>query len=85
MRAGGLAAPLPPMGEGGGTVESDETAIGRIKGALKKPRCGYGHKNVVLTLVDRDTKTVRSFHVANTTTAELGPIVRRNLSREAHL
>lgn len=85
MRAGGLAAPLPPMGEGGGAVEADETTFGRVKGAPKKPRGGFGHRNVVMTLIDRDTKTARSFHVANTTKAELGPIVRRNLSREAHL
>jgi transposase-like protein len=85
MRAGGLSAPLPPMGSGGGAVEADETFFGRVKGAPKKPRGGYGHKNAILTLVDRDTKEARSFHVANTTADEIAPIVRKNLSREARL
>jgi transposase-like protein len=57
MRAGGLA----PMGGAGGVVEADKTFIGRKEGSIK--RCGHGHKNAVLSLVDRKTKQVRSFHV----------------------
>jgi transposase-like protein len=83
MRAGGLAAPLPPMGEGGGHVEADETYIGRIKGFKKGP--GGHHKNAVLSLLDRDTKQVRSFHIAGASADSIAPIVRKNLSREAHL
>src|SRR5712692_6188104 len=50
MRSGGLA----PMGGGGKTVEIDETYIGRLEGQPKsKPKGGYGHKNAVLTLVER--------------------------------
>jgi transposase-like protein len=48
MRTGGLA----PMGGAGSIVEVDETFIGRQKGQ-KKRRTGWGHKNVVLTLVQR--------------------------------
>jgi transposase-like protein len=61
MRAGGLAAPLPPMGSDGGAVEADETFIGRVKGAWVRP--GAHHKNAVLSLIDRKSKQVRSFHV----------------------
>ena len=51
MREGGLA----PMGGGGKVVESDETFIGRKKG-VPKPKAGFAHKNVVLTLVERGGK-----------------------------
>lgn len=61
MRVGGL----DPMGSTGGAVEVDETYIGRIKG--KKARGGAAHKNTVLSLLDRETGHVRSFHVANAT------------------
>src|SRR6202163_1521809 len=52
MRRGGLD--VPTMGEGGGAVEADETFIGRIKGVPVKGG-GSKHKNVVLTLVDRES------------------------------
>jgi transposase-like protein len=80
MRVGGL---LPPMGEAGGAVEVDETYIGRIKG--KKMKRGAAHKNAVLSLLDRETGQVRSFHIANATLNEVAPIIRANLSKEAHL
>jgi transposase-like protein len=82
MRAGGLRA---PMGSGGGAVEADETFIGRIKDTPKKPRGGYGHKHAVLSLVDRETKQVRSFHVDAANAESVAPIVSANLSEEAHL
>jgi transposase-like protein len=72
------------MGEDGGAVEVDETYIGRLKG-VKKKRGGAAHKNTVLSLLDRDTGKVRSFHVANATVGEVAPIVRANISKEAHL
>ena len=81
MRDGGLT---PPMGTVGGAVEVDETYIGRIKGKAKA-RAGAAHKNAVLSLLDRDTGKVRSFHVANATVDVVAPIVRSNLSKEAHL
>ncbi|MEH2565533.1 IS1595 family transposase [Bradyrhizobium sp. AZCC 2289] len=81
MRVGGL---VPPMGDAGGAVEVDETFIGRLQG-VKKKRAGASHKNTVLSLLDRDTGQVRSFHVANTTADSIVPIVRANISKEAHL
>lgn len=81
MRVGGL---VPPMGEDGGAVEVDETYFGRMKGVTKK-RAGAGHKNVVLSLLDRDTGQVRSFHVASATLEEVTPIIRANISKEAQL
>lgn len=73
MRVGGL---LPPMGDAGGAVEVDETYIGRLQGVAKK-RAGAAHKNAVLSLLDRETGQVRSFHVATATVDEVAPIVIR--------
>src|SRR2546430_2587027 len=82
MRTGDL---LPPMGEeSGNIVEVDETYIGRIKG-VKIKKGGSRHKSVVLSLLDRDSGQVRSFHVATSTSDEIAPIVRANLSKEANL
>ncbi len=77
MRAGGLA----PMGGGGKVVEGDETFIGRKKGVSKR-KSGFGHKNVVLTLVERGGNA-RSFHVDSTRAADVVPVVRANVAREA--
>jgi transposase-like protein len=79
MRTGGFA----PMGSGGAIVEADETFIGRQEGQPKR-RTGWGHKNIVLTLVERGGNA-RSFHMATVSVAEVAPIVRANLSHEAHL
>lgn len=81
MRAGGL---LPTMGGEGGAVEVDETYFWRLEG-VKKKRAGASHKNTVLSLLDRDAGKVRSFHIANATVDEVAPIVRENVSKEAHL
>jgi transposase-like protein len=76
MRIGGLA----PMGGAGGIVEADETFIGRKEGSIK--RRGHGHKNAVLSLVDRESGQVRSFHVDSVSAAELVPIVKANVAKE---
>lgn len=76
MRAGGLA----PMGGVGGVVEADETFIGRMEGSIK--RRGHGHKNAVLSLVDRDSGQVRSFHVDGTSAADIIPIIKANVAKE---
>lgn len=76
MRTGSLA----PMGGPGGTVEVDETFIGTKEGAIK--RRGYAHKIAILSLVDRDTKQVRSFHVEGTSAADLVPILKANIAKE---
>jgi transposase-like protein len=81
MRTGALT---PPMGEGGTPVEVDETYIGRVKGT-KRRQGSHTHKNAVLSLVDRETRQVRSFHVATVTSNEIAPIIRENISKEANL
>ena len=76
MRSGALA----PMGGPGGVVEVDETFIGQKPGAVKKR--GYGHKNAVLSLVDRKSGEVRSFHVDGTKASDLVPIIKANVAKE---
>jgi transposase-like protein len=72
-----------PFGSDGGAVEADETYIGRIAGEKKGP--GGHHKHAVLSLLDRDTKQVRSFHIDRVSAEDVNPIVRENLAKEAHL
>src|SRR6266852_531463 len=79
LRSGGLA----PLGGTGKTVEADETFIGRLEGQ-PKAKAGWGHKNTVLTLVERGG-SARSFHVDSTTVAQIAPIVRANIARETAL
>jgi len=76
MRTGGLG----PMGGSGKTVEADETYIGRLEGQPAK--AGSGTKNIVLTLVERGG-SARSFHIDATSIAQIGPILRENISRES--
>jgi ISXO2-like transposase domain len=78
MRDGELA----PMGGNGNIVEIDETFFGHVKGEPK--RRGTGHKHVVLSLIERGGKA-RSFHVEGTRIADIAPIIRANLKREAQL
>ena len=80
MRAGGLAV---PMGSGGGIVEADETFIGRKEGA-RRPKAGYGHKMVVMSLVERGGK-VRSFQIDQAGREAARKIIAENVSREARL
>ncbi len=74
---------MEPMGGDGSTVEADETFIGRLEGQ-PKAKAGWGHKNVVLTLVERGG-SARSFHVDSTSVAQIAPIVRANIARETAL
>jgi transposase-like protein len=83
MRDGDLA----PLGGGGGIVEVDETAFGRVEGAPKKGPALKGRslfRNTVLTLVER-SGSARSFHVDDTTIATMKPVILANMAREAHL
>ena len=73
---------LSPLGGAGAVVEVDETYIGRVEGRPVGPG-GY-HKNAVLSLVQRGG-TVRSFHVDSARVSEIGPIVRKNMAREAKM
>ena len=77
MRTGGL---MPPMGGGTEFVEVDETYIGNKKGSVK--RRGQGHKNVVLTLVERG-RDARSFHIDRASADNIYPILYANIDREA--
>lgn len=77
MRDGSLA----PMGSTGGQVEIDDTFIGKQSGHEKER--GPEHKNIVLSLVDRQTGVARSFHIEGTGLGQLLPIVRTNIRREA--
>ena len=72
-----------PLGGEGQTVEADETFISRQEGQPKR-RAGWGHKNAVLTLVERGGRA-RSFHVDSTTVAQIAPIVRANIAKETAL
>ena len=59
MRSGDLS---PWLGGAGGTVEVDETYIGRVQG-VPKPKGGSSHMLfAVLTLVERGGQA-RSFHI----------------------
>jgi transposase-like protein len=57
-------------------VEADETFVGTKPGAKK--RKGYGHKNAVLSLVERNGE-VRSFHVPSVTAKTLRPYLKYHL------
>lgn len=70
------------LGSGGGTVEADETFIGRKPG-MKKRR-GYAHKEAIFSLVERKGN-VRSFHVADVTANTLKPKLKQNAAPRAHL
>jgi transposase-like protein len=73
------------MGGGGGIVEVDETFIGRLEGQPKQRRGGTTtFKNTVFALVERGGSS-RVFHVEGTTSGELLPIIRANVSPDARL
>jgi len=69
------------FGAGGGTVEVDETFIGRDKS--KKVKAGYQHKHKVLSLVDRTTGKAKSVVVDDLNMSTLVPILRENINEEA--
>jgi transposase-like protein len=75
---------IEPMGGAGEIVEADQTYIGKPdvapKGRYKRPS-GYGHKNAILTLVQRGG-SARSFHVDGSAARDVIPIVRANINRE---
>ena len=84
MRTGSL---VPPMGGAGEVVEIDETIYGRASTHPKGRSKGQGfygsvHKNVILSLVQRDGG-VRSFHVAGSAISDLIPIINKNVRKES--
>ena len=70
------------MGSGGGTVEADETYIGRKPGRSKK--AGHGHKHTVFSLVERGGK-VRSKHISGKLFDGIKAQLQENVSPEAVL
>jgi transposase-like protein len=80
MRSGDLS----PFGEGGGSVEVDETYIG-IDKSKPKPIRGPSQKHKVLSLVDRTTGQSRSVVMENLDWQTLRPILTENISHEARL
>ena len=74
---------LAPFGVDGGTVEVDETFIGREPG--KAVKRAYHHRMKVLTLVDREFGVARSMVVDNFRPATIASIVLENMAREARL
>jgi transposase-like protein len=72
----------PEMLGGSNPVEADETFVGRKPG-MKKHQ-GTGHKNAVLSLVERNGQ-VRSFHVPSVNAETLRPYLKANIVPEAHL
>jgi transposase-like protein len=72
------------FGGEGGTVEIDETYIGRDRTKEQKAG-GSSHKMKVLTLVDRETGRARSLRFENFRKEEVGMIVRHNVAHEAIL
>lgn len=79
---------LPVFGEGGGSVEVDETFIGHektIKPKGEKKGRGYHHKNKVLALVDRESGKARSLVVDDLKASTLLPIIQANVARKARI
>lgn len=71
------------FGGNGGVVEADETYIGREPG-MPVGRGGT-HKMKVLALVDRSSGRSRAFVIDRITSAEVTPILMRNIDRGARL
>lgn len=71
----------PPLGGAGKTLEADEVFIGR--NAAKK-LAGPGRQFPVMALVERGGK-VRSFHIANVTSATLVPILAKHADAASRL
>lgn len=81
MRQGDLDT---PMGGGGGSVEADETFIGRDPD-MADNRMPIRRMCKVLSLIDRETGEARSFVVGDISFPAIAPIIYQNLSREARL
>ncbi len=77
-----MKSPGGIMGNGSGTVEADETFIGRKPGT-KKCR-GHSHKEAIFSLVERNGD-VRSFHVNDVTAKTLKAKLVQNVSKSANL
>ena len=93
MRRGGLD--LPPMGGPGSPVEVDETYFGNLPESKRRTKTTSGrpflkkgraaNKRAIVSLVDRKTGNVRSFHVPTADAASVAKIVRENVHHESRL
>jgi transposase-like protein len=76
------------LGGGGGIVEADETYWGNATDAndkpVAKPKGGYRHKMMIVSLVERDGNK-RSFHVPNVNGTTLAAILKSQVSPQANL
>ena len=79
MREGALA----PLGGNGGSVEADETFL--WNDPEKQIKRGSGHKNKILSLVDRESGEVRSVPVDDVTAKTIVPILKENIARESRI
>jgi transposase-like protein len=75
-----------PMGTLSGAVQSDETYFLNTSKRAKGYKKGHSHKASIVALVDENTRTVRTFHVAKgATAAKLEKILFTNVHRKATL
>lgn len=70
------------LGGGGGEVEVDETFWGNKKPKGQKKGRGFDHKEKILSLVDRQTGEVRSFHVPRVNAKTLLPIMKEQIEKD---
>jgi transposase-like protein len=74
------------MGSLGGAVQADETYHLNTSKRAKGYKKGHSHKAKIVALVDENTKTVRTFHIAKSMTAEkIAQILFTNVQRKATL
>jgi hypothetical protein len=84
MRSGNLA----PFGSDGGIVEVDETFIGtnaKARAGKVTVTTSHTHKMKVLSLIERNTGSARSFVIDHVRTQDIDPILAVNLAAEVHL
>jgi hypothetical protein len=72
------------FGSDGGIVEADETFIGKLDRAMPV-RGGVAHKMKVFSLIDRSSGRARSVKIEAVNLREIEPIIRANVSENAHL
>ncbi|MFN3462670.1 MAG: IS1595 family transposase [Terricaulis sp.] len=73
------------FGAGGGGVEADETFIGQAYGESRRP-AGYGHKQKMLTLIDREQGKARSFVIGGEIRLDkIKPILEANIAKDARV
>ncbi|MDX1489063.1 MAG: IS1595 family transposase, partial [Acidiferrobacterales bacterium] len=76
-----------PMGSGGGSVEIDETFIGKDPKFRRyaKSNVGTRQKMKVLALVDRETGKARTQVIDHLSARDITPILKENIAKEARV